>query len=105
VDGLVSAEEMDHTLDRIYADGPTKFILWDMSKCDLSVVAPDELHEFTQKAAQLGAERKEGLTAIIAPEDLHPAFTTLVKLFTSILPFRLKIFSSRMKALTWLFPD
>jgi hypothetical protein len=76
-----------------------------MAKADLSVITPDELHDFTRKAAQLGGERKEGLTAIIAPEDLHPGFVTLAKLFTSVLPFRLKVFPSREEALAWLFPE
>ena len=96
---------MQSALEDIYTHGPTEFILWDMSKCDLSVVTPDELHDFTRKAAQLGEERKEGFTAIIAPEDLHPGYTSLAKLFTSVLPFRLKVFSSQVEALAWLFAD
>lgn len=58
VDGVIDAEEMHLALQRMYAHGPTPFILWDMSKYDLSMISPDELHNLTRKAAQPGVERE-----------------------------------------------
>ncbi len=76
-----------------------------MSQSDLSLITPDGLLDFTRKAARLGAKRKEGLTAILTPKDLHSGFIKLVEYFTQALPFSLKIFHAREDALAWLFSE
>ncbi|HUL29981.1 MAG TPA: hypothetical protein VLZ03_05950 [Thermodesulfobacteriota bacterium] len=107
VTGPVSEQEMYGTLEEFYKREPTALLLWDLSKADLSWVTPNMLQRFVRKAVKLGARRRGGRTAVVAPEDLQYGLGRMTEAFveSESAPFSFHVFRSRQDALSWLMAD
>ncbi len=104
VTGAVSEAEMYEALEGFYRQKPTVFLLWDMSQADLAHVTPDMLQRFIRRGAQLGAARRGGRTAVIAPGELQYGLSRMSEMFFELedTPFSFRVFRSRHEALLWL---
>ena len=107
ISGPVSEEEMYEALEFDSGQMPTAHVLWDMSSAEVEHVTADILRRFIGKAAELGARRPGGRTAVVAPEDLQFGLARMSEVFTELesAPYLFRAFRSRQEALAWLESD
>ena len=107
VTGLISEMEMYEAQKQFYKQNPTTLLLWDMSQADVSHVTSDILQKFVIKAAELGALRQTGRTAVVALEDLPFGLARMSGVFSEMesAPYSFRPFRTREEALQWLKSD
>lgn len=107
VKGPISEAEMYRALEAFYRGEPTRLTLWDLSQSELVHITREMLRQFIRRAAKLGAARKGGRTAIVAPEDAQYGLGRMSEVYAEIegAPFSLRVFRSREDALAWLTSD
>jgi hypothetical protein len=107
ISGPVSEVEMYRALKGEVGQEPTALALWDMSLADVSHVTPHVLRKFIKKAAELGATRLGGKTAVIAPEDLQFGLARMSVAFSEMESalYQLQAFRNRDNAFQWLMSE
>lgn len=102
--GPVSEEEMYLALTGPDDHEPTRLLLWDMSRAEVAHVTPDILRKFVGKAAELGAGRQDGRTAVVAPDDLQFGLARMSEVFSELesAPYDFRAFRTRQEAFEWL---
>jgi hypothetical protein len=104
--GAITDEEMFGTLEGFYAGRVTRLLLWDMSQADLRTTTADTLRRFVQRAAELGASRSGGKTAVITSTALQYGLARMSEAFARMesAPYEFRAFKSQNEALAWLLP-
>lgn len=107
IEGPVSEKEMYLALKEPDDHEPTALILWDMSRAEVAHVTPDILRKFAGKAAELGAGREGGRSAVVAPDDLQFGMARMSQVFTEMesAPYDFGVFRTRKEAFEWLGTD
>jgi len=107
VTGRVTDEEMFGTLEAFYGGRFTRLLLWDMSQAELQYVTADALRRFVQRAAELGARRAGGKTAVIAATALQYGLGRMSEAFAKIegAAYDFRAFRSYDEAVAWLLSD
>ena len=105
--GDVIDEEMFEAQRDFYENGPTRFQLWDMTGCSVTLVTIGGMRTFIERAAQKGKARKNGKTAVIVSSQLQFGLARMAEAFGefSSLPFAFHIFREREGALAWFNED
>jgi len=103
--GPVLSGELGEALRQFYAGNPTRLLMWDMSNAQLSDVNADRLRTFIRQAAQMGARRSGGRTAVVAPQDLVFGYGRMSEAFMNAedAPFDFRVFRTEADARAWLF--
>lgn len=104
ITGPVSEEEMYRALEGDGDGQPTALVLWNMSHADVAHITPGILRRFIKRAAELGANRPGGRTAIIAPDDLQYGLARMSEAFAEMesAPYSLRAFRDQEEAFQWL---
>ena len=103
----VTEQEMFGTLEAFYAGQFTRLLLWDMSQANLEHVSIDTLRRFVHRAAELGADRVGGKTAVVAATALQYGLARMSATFADIeaAPYEFAIFKTCEEARAWLTSD
>jgi hypothetical protein len=107
VTGRATEEDMFGALEAFYASKFTRLLLWDMSETDLRQVQIEVLQRFVRRAAELGARRAGGKTAVVAATALQYGMARMSEAFAEIesTPYEFRAFKSREAALAWLLAN
>lgn len=102
--GTISAEEVVKNMDRMYADSPTKLVLWDFGHADVTTIGFEEVKVIAELAVKYGSMRQGGKTAIIVAQQvafgIGRVYESLVN--DAARPLTVKVFWTREEALEFL---
>ena len=104
VTGEVTDKEMFDCEREFYLSGPTKHQLWDMTGSKLTKVTVDGMRQFIARSSRLGKARTGGRTAVLVKSQIQYGLGRMAEAFSEFesLPFDLRLFRDRAKALDWL---
>jgi hypothetical protein len=107
VAGIVSAQDVRATLDRLYADNPTRNILWDFTSADLSQLTTQDMQSIIITAKAHAPRRPGGRTALVASSEFAYGLGRMYGMLSEVKqhPVLHATFRSRDEALSWLGTD
>jgi len=102
--GQLTEEDVFTTLERFYSGEITEFVLWDFSQAEVSSITPAVVQRIIRRSAEAGTRSQRRKTAAITPSDLSFGLGRMAESYADFeaLPFNLRVFRSREKALEWL---
>ncbi len=68
--GRVTAAELAQGIERFYAEGATRHVLWDFTQADLSGIQREDVHGLVEKTLAYRAQRPAGRTALVFSSEL-----------------------------------
>jgi len=103
--GTVSSEEIKTAISDFYQLGPvTRNVLWDVSQAVLTDLSTEDVHQISQVPRNFLELRKDGKTAIVAPDDLAYGLSRMYQGSSQPeeLPFEVQVFRDSETAHKWL---
>lgn len=102
--GRLRAEEFIEWLEAYYAGEVTRFILWDLTKADLSTITSEEIEAHAKFFNQLAGPRKGGRSAFVFDSALGYGLGRMYQALSEIerVPIDFQIFWSIDDARQWL---
>ncbi|MCB1692433.1 MAG: hypothetical protein KDI19_06675 [Pseudomonadales bacterium] len=107
VHGRIVRDEMYGVLEDSFVQHSTRLMLWDLSDAQATHIKPEMLQRFVARSSKLGADRTEGKTAIVAPNDLTFGLARMSGTYTEMeeAPYEMRVFRKFDDALAWLLED
>jgi len=68
--GSIEADEIIEAMNAMYADDPTKLVLWDLSEADISSISYEGVQRIAELAVEVGGMRTGAKTAIITAQQI-----------------------------------
>ena len=102
--GVVEVNSVYEKLEKHYATGTTKKVIWDARKADLSKVTTQKFQNVIKKLKEIAELRRGGKTAFVVANDLVFGLARMGQTFMEIedIPFEFRIFRSMEDARKWL---
>lgn len=103
VSGRITAREIIDAMEDYYQGELTTNLVWDYTSSDVSAITSAQLHEISSVAKRYGPLRKDGKTAIVAPDDLAYGLGRMYEILNEIneIPVQYMIFKNLDDALRW----
>jgi len=103
VSGRITAREIIDAMEDYYQGELTTNLVWDYTSSDVSAITSAQLHEISSVAKRYGPLRKDGKTAIVAPDDLAYGLGRMYEILNEIneIPVQYMIFKNLDDALSW----
>ena len=107
VTGVATFEEGLETNKTFYAGDPTKNVIWDFSKADLSNITNEQFRSIVDSVKNLTGKREGGKTAFLVSRDLEYGISRMIGMFTemNISPLQTQVFKSMDEAIQWFNKD
>lgn len=102
-----SVDEFMAAISSFYAKGPTKNVLWNLTRASVWDISGIHIEKMAYFAPRFDKRRKGAKTAIVASDDLSSALSKLFVLFgeSRNLPIAVRLFNTTDQAMEWLLPD
>ncbi len=102
--GALTTDNFRECLVPYYAGEVTKFILWDLTKADLSTLKPTHLEDLAQSIYQMSEVRTNGKTAFVHDESFAYGIGKILQAFSMMrgMPFEVLPFRTIDEAKEWL---
>ena len=103
-EGLMSFEEFQESVKKLYSDKPTMNMLWDLSNANLSEAMSDHPEKLAQYVKSVAHSRSGGKNAIVSPDSFSYSLGKIFQLFAEMaqLETTTQVFRSRADADSWL---
>jgi len=104
VRGMLTCEDIIHSLEEFFKHGVTPHLLWDFTSADLSGITQKDMEEIITVAKSYAHLRKNGKTALLVPKDLSFGLSRMYETLSEIRehPILHRLFRDMGKAMAWL---
>ena len=104
VSGELTAGQLINSLEEFYRSDFTSRLLWDFSETDLRAATREHIEEVLAVAKRYAPLRKDGRTAILAPNTLDYGIARMYEIISENKghPVSHSVFRDRDEAMRWL---
>ncbi len=102
--GKMTVDDFHDFLERYYVGQVTRFILWDLTRADLSAFKTADIKEVAQCIVRISEARRGGKTAFVYDQSLEFGIGRMFQAYSQMadMPFEVQAFKSLVEAKAWL---
>lgn len=104
VTGASAADEFIKAIEAFFSEAPTRLVLWDFSRADISRMASDDIRAVADIVRDKAERRAGGKTALLMPTDISFGLGRMFQAFlgSDDLPYEFTAFRGMPEARKWL---
>ena len=104
VSGVLSFEEVIHSLENFFKRDVTKNLLWDFRDADLSKITPNNMEQIIKISKSNAHLRENGRTALVVYQDLSFGLSRMYEILSELSEHSIPhcVFRDMGEAIKWL---